>query len=73
MSTPAAVTAADLRHHLGVLNAERAAAGLYGLNDNREYMDDLESEIAAERAAYVGMAVTEIATLRAVLSGPLRG
>ena len=63
----------DHRHHLDLLNAERAAAGLYGLTANREYMDDLESEIAAERAAYVGTAVTEIAMLRAALSGPLRG
>ena len=30
-------------------------------------------EIADTRAAYVGLAVTEIATLRAELSGPLAG
>ncbi len=60
-------------HHLGVLNAERAAAALYGLGDNRTYMEELEGEIAAERAAYVGAAVTEIALLRADLSGRLQG
>ena len=65
--------AAELRGRLVVLNAERAAAALAGLDANREYMDDLESEIAAERTAYVGTAVTEIATLRAALSGPLHG
>ncbi len=66
-------TAAELRRHLVVLNAERAAAELEGLSGNREYMADLEDELAAERHAYVGMAVTEIAVLRAALSGPLRG
>ena len=68
-----AATAAELRRHLVVLNAERAAADLAGLGENRTYMADLEDEIAAERAAYVGTAVTEIATLRAALSGPLHG
>jgi hypothetical protein len=37
------------------------------------YMDPLEDEISAVRAAYVGLAVTEIATLRAALDGPRRG
>ena len=66
-------TAADLRNHLAVLNAERAAADLEGLTANRTYMHELEDEIAAERHAYVGTAVTEIASLRAALSGPLQG
>jgi hypothetical protein len=73
METITAPTAADRRRHLELLNAERVAATLAGLGANREYMDDLESEIAAERAAYAGTAVTEIATLRAALSGPLQG
>ena len=73
MTTPTAATAADLRRHLGALSAERAAAELAGLTENRTYIEDLEGEIAAERAAYVGAAVTEIAMLRAALSGPLRG
>ena len=34
---------------------------------------DLEDESNATQAAYVGAAVTEIATLRAVLAGPLQG
>ena len=66
-------TAADHRRQLEGLNAERAAADLVGLSANREYMDDLHDEIAAERHAYVGMAVSEIAVLRAALSGPLQG
>ncbi len=75
MGTPTSPlpTAADRRRHLLVLNAERAAADLAGLTANREYMADLEDEIATERHAYVGMAVTEIATLRAALSGALHG
>lgn len=73
ITRPPAATAAELRQHLTALNAERAAAGLEGLAGNREYMDDLLDEIGAERAAYVGAAVTEIASLRAALSGPLHG
>jgi hypothetical protein len=36
-------------------------------------MNDLENDIEASRARYVGLAVTEIATLRAQLSGPQVG
>ena len=43
------------------------------LGGNRAYMDDLEHEISCCRGAYVGAAVTEIAVLRGVLSGPLSG
>jgi hypothetical protein len=73
MGTATDSTAAGRRRHLVALNAERAAADLAGLTANREYVDDLEQEIAAERYAYLGMAVTEIASLRAALSGPLQG
>ena len=34
---------------------------------------ELEDEIDAVRATWIGLAVTEIATLRAELSGPLEG
>jgi hypothetical protein len=36
-------------------------------------MDELESDIASSHVAYVALAVTEIATLRAQLSGPQVG
>jgi hypothetical protein len=72
MTTPI-ITAADHRRRLVDLNAEVATATLEGLTENGTYMADLEGEIAAERAVYVGLAVTEIATLRAELSGPLQG
>ena len=73
MDATTAPTAADRRRHLEGLNAERSAATLAGLGTNREYMGDLEDEIAAEQHAYVATAVTEIATLRALLSGALHG
>ncbi len=67
------MTTTRLRHHLQTLNAERAAASLAGLDGNRRYLDDLDEEIAAARHAYVGAAVTEIATLRGRLGGSLLG
>ena len=63
----------DLATHLRELEAERALAGLMGLDGNALYMDDLRDEIVTCRAAFVGAAVTEIAILRADLSAPLRG
>ena len=48
---------------------ERLLAVEIGLAADGAYMADLEDEIAACRAAYVGAAVTEIATMRAELSG----
>jgi hypothetical protein len=68
-ATPAA---AELRMHLDLLLAERALIRLEGL-DNAAYEADLSEEILAMSSAYVGAAVTEIASLRAQLSGPLVG
>ena len=73
MPLPTRSTAPELREHLQLLYVERALAEVAGLAGNAEYMADLEDEIATERTAYVGAAVTEIATLRADLSAPLRG
>ena len=66
-------SAVDIKARISDLEAERAAAQLAGLEQNPLFMDDLSGEIAATKAAYVGAAVTEIATLRAELSGPLVG
>ena len=66
-------TAADIKEQLALLERERATAALSGLTDNVLYMDDLADELEATRSAYVGAAVTEIASLRAALGGPLRG
>jgi hypothetical protein len=67
------MTAAELRHHLQDLCAERALALTEGLDAVPAYMADLDGEIAAVNAAFVGAAVTEIASLRAQLSGRLEG
>ena len=44
-----------------------------GLSADGAYMADLDEEITACRAAYVGAAVTEIAVMRGELSGALAG
>lgn len=65
--------ATEARTKLMLLNEERFLAHEAGLDHDPVYMADLEEEIAVYRAAYVGAAVTEIATLRARLDAPLRG
>jgi hypothetical protein len=67
------MTATDARTAILRLVAERADAIDAGLRDNALYMVDLDGEIEQLAAAYVGLAVTEIATLRAELDGPLVG
>jgi hypothetical protein len=63
-----------LRHHRGgrparlqLLFAERHEALEAGLGGNAVYMGELLDDIEAARAAYTGLAVTEIATLRGEL------
>jgi hypothetical protein len=60
----------EIRARLHGLARERLEAERWGLNENETYMADLDEEIVAHRLAYVGTAVTEIALLRADLSGP---
>jgi hypothetical protein len=67
------MTALDARIELQRLQAERLDAADAGLGANEIYMADLETDIAASRVAFVALAVTEIATLRAELDGPLVG
>jgi hypothetical protein len=55
------------------LQAERALASIEGLALDSAYMADLDGEIEATASAYVGAAVTEMATLRAEFSGPQVG
>ena len=59
------MSSADARHLLERLLAERSTALATDLVHNVIYMDDVE----AARAAYVGLAVTEIATFRGELFG----
>jgi hypothetical protein len=73
MSIPSTMSSSDARSRLRRLQAERIDAVEAGLAGNALYMDALEDAIAATQAAYVGLAVTEIATLRAQLSGPQVG
>jgi hypothetical protein len=61
------MTAPDMRIHLTRLMAERFDARRSDLAANASYMDDLEDDLTAARAAYVGLAVAEIAALRADL------
>ena len=67
------MSAADLRVHLSRLGAERLDAADAGLDANAAYMDSLEGDLADARHAYIVAALTEIATLRAELGGPLNG
>ena len=63
------MSAAEIRNHLKLLELERLEAQYVGLMDCEDYKRDLEEEIAECRSVFVGAAVTEIAVLRAELSG----
>jgi hypothetical protein len=67
------MTAAQLRGYIAELEAERATALLTDLAEVDAYMDDLDEELEVVRTLYVTTAVTEIATLRADLSGAPQG
>ena len=65
--------ATEIQSRLVELKHERALAESEGLRRVTAYMADLDREIAETLSAYVGAAVTEIASLRAELSGPQVG
>jgi hypothetical protein len=67
------MNAFEARSHLGELELERDLARSTSLAGVDAYIADLEHEIATWRNVYIGAAVTEIATLRAELSGPQVG
>ena len=67
------MTAHTAHQHLTSLTAERSAATLAGLDRNATHLRDLDDEIEATRQAFIGAAVTDIATFRAQLNGPLWG
>jgi hypothetical protein len=67
------MSATAARLHLQSLTAERLDAVEAGLSANATYMAALESEIAATRSAYVMLAVTELASLRASLTHATHG
>lgn len=63
------MSAHDLHNQLLELHAERALAEETGVARIGSYMADLERDIARSHAAFVGAAVTELATFRGELSG----
>lgn len=67
------MNALDVRLHLGRLAAERLDAIESGLGDNAMYMRELDEDLTAARASYIGLAVTEIATLRGQMFGSQNG
>ena len=66
-------SAIEVHAHLLELQAERTLASIEGPAADSAYMADLDGEIEATTSAYVGAAVTEIATLRAEPSLPQVG
>ena len=66
-------TAAEALNRLRDLRFELAIAEPAGLLDDATYMQDIREDISASEELYVGLAVTEIASLRAELGGPLVG
>jgi hypothetical protein len=67
------MTAAEMRGYLIKLEAERSLALDTGVAEIDAYIADLDEEIEFCQQLYVISAVTEIATLRAEMSGPLIG
>ena len=63
------MSAYELHNQLLELHAERAVAEETGVAKIGSYMEDLERDMARAHAAFVGAAVTEIATFRGELSG----
>jgi hypothetical protein len=63
------VTAVEARAYAAEVEAERALAVRAGVAEIDSYMHDLAYELDVWRHHYVTAAVTEIATLRAELSG----
>lgn len=67
------VSALEVLRYLEGLEEERALASMTPLGDDERYASDLQEEIEATTHAFVGVAVTEIATLRGELFGRLEG
>jgi hypothetical protein len=63
----------DVLSRLEGLYEERGIAAMTSLAQEASYMADLEADIKATRDTYVGVAVTEIATLRGELFGRALG
>ena len=66
-------TAAAARRRLEDLRFELAIAGPSGMSCDADYVQEIVEDISASEELYVGLAVTEIASLRAQLGAPLLG
>ncbi|MEA2180387.1 MAG: hypothetical protein QOG77_3684 [Solirubrobacteraceae bacterium] len=73
MQIETTLTSTELQEELRLLYVERSLAELAGLASDPGYMTDLLDDISAHESAFTGVVVTEIATLRAELGGPLLG
>jgi hypothetical protein len=73
MQIETTLTSTELQEDLRMLYVERSLAELAGLTSDAGYMTDLLEDISAHESAFTGVVVTEIATLRAELGGPLLG
>ena len=67
------MTASEMRNHLVSLHAERALALTAEPSLPEGTLAEIDQEIEVVRSAFVGTAVTEIATLRGELHGPKFG
>ena len=64
---------ADVRQHLDLLRLEHDLAVSIGLDNDPAYMADLQQQLATYEAAWVGVAVTELAVGRGVREGRPQG
>lgn len=63
------MNASEVRLEIGRLTAERLDAIEAGPDCRRDLHARIDEALTAARSAYIGLAVTEIATLRGELSG----
>lgn len=66
-------TAAEARRRLEDLRFELWMARPAGLDVDASYVQEIQEDISASEELFVGLAVTEIASLRAQLGSPLLG
>jgi hypothetical protein len=63
----------EVRERLELLRIEHELARSIGLDEDAEYMADLERQLAVLEAAWIGARVTEIAVTQAALTGRPQG
>jgi hypothetical protein len=63
----------EVRERLQLLRIEHELACSIGLDEDAEYMEDLQRQLATLEAAWVGARVTEIAVMQAEHLGRQQG